>query len=112
MDCGCPLPCCWDTFVPVNKGSGDLVVRASGNTEADMESLRRETTRPYVPSGTLERYFPPPLNRWVPAPLPLNLQPWWLGCKGYSHVPTAELQVFRSRLNDGTPAYFLNVDRP
>lgn len=27
-----------------------------------MENLRREATQPYVPSGTLERYFPPPLN--------------------------------------------------
>lgn len=32
-----------------------------------MENLRREAARPYVPSGTLERYFPAPLHRWVPA---------------------------------------------
>lgn len=70
-----PPSCCWDTFVPVNKGCGDLGVRASGNTEADMENLRREATQPYVPSGTLERYFPPPLNRWVPSPHPLTCNP-------------------------------------
>lgn len=32
-----------------------------------MESLRREAARPYVPSGTLELNFPPPLYRWVPT---------------------------------------------
>lgn len=32
-----------------------------------MENLRREAARPFVPSGTLELYFPAPLYRWVPA---------------------------------------------
>ncbi|CAH6779227.1 tektin bundle-interacting protein 1 [Phodopus roborovskii] len=42
-----------------------------------MENLRREAARPFVPSGTLERYFPAPLYsndylsvegpRWAPA---------------------------------------------
>lgn len=63
----CPLPCCWDTFVSVNNGPRALVLRASGNTGADMENLRREAAQPFVPSGTLELNFPALLYRWVPA---------------------------------------------
>lgn len=32
-----------------------------------MENLRREASQPFVPSGTLELYFPALLHRWVPA---------------------------------------------
>lgn len=39
---------------------------ASGDTEADMQTLRREV-RPYIPSGTLELDFPASPYRWVPA---------------------------------------------
>lgn len=67
MDCSCPLPCCWDTFVPVNNGPRALVTRASGKAGPDMENVRREASRPSVPSGTLELYFPDHLYRWVPA---------------------------------------------
>ncbi|XP_021060714.1 uncharacterized protein C19orf71 homolog [Mus pahari] len=77
MDCGCPLPCCWDTFVPVNNSPRALVTRASGKAGPDMENVRREATRPSVPSGTLELYFPDHLYRndylslegprWAPA---------------------------------------------
>ncbi|MBZ3873964.1 hypothetical protein SUZIE_125570 [Sciurus carolinensis] len=47
------------------------------DTEADMQTLRQEAARPYVPLGTLEVDFPPPLHsddyqslegpRWTPA---------------------------------------------
>lgn len=67
MDCGCPLPCCWDTFVPVNSGPWALVTRPSRKAGPDMENARREATRPFVPSGTLELYFPDHLYRWVPV---------------------------------------------
>lgn len=100
---GSPFPCCWDTFVPVNNGPRALVTRACGKARPDMENQRREATRPSVPSGTLELYFPDHLYRWVPAfgttlhpdtrlPNP-NLHPKWLGCRSAplcyssSHVP-------------------------
>lgn len=91
MACGFLLSCCWDTFVPVNNGPGALVTSASGKAGPDMENVRREASRPSVPSGTLELYFPDHLYRWVPAfvtslcpdtrsPTP-NLQPSRLGCR-------------------------------
>lgn len=36
---------------------------ACRDTEADMQTLRREAARPYVPLGTLETDFPAPLYR-------------------------------------------------
>ena len=109
---GRPLPCCWDTFVPVNNGPRALVIRACGKARPDMENQRREATRPSVPSGTLELYFPDHLYRWVPAfgaslhphtkfPYPLTCNPsgWDAGMQGvvsqaFAHPTQAEESWF------------------
>ncbi|KAG8519125.1 putative protein C19orf71 [Galemys pyrenaicus] len=72
--------CCQDTavaFVLSTMFPRASSVGAPRHPEADMQTLRREATRPYVPRGTLEVDFPAPLYsddylslegpRWTPA---------------------------------------------
>ncbi|XP_003938850.2 tektin bundle-interacting protein 1 [Saimiri boliviensis] len=88
---GAASPCSWEegavSAIAVTLGglyavSGDLrglPSRSPGDSgrQADMQTLRREAARPYVPTGTLETSFPAPLYsddylslegpRWAPA---------------------------------------------
>ncbi|XP_057564194.1 tektin bundle-interacting protein 1 [Hippopotamus amphibius kiboko] len=71
---------CRDTGPPLSLSTmapQALEAGAPGHPEADMQTLRREAARPYVPRGTLEVDFPAPLcsddylsqegPRWTPA---------------------------------------------
>ncbi|XP_019599686.2 tektin bundle-interacting protein 1 isoform X1 [Rhinolophus sinicus] len=64
-------------FVAVNNGPTGLLGRSTQQPEADMQTLRQEAARPYVPQGSLEVAFPAPCYsddylslegpHWMPA---------------------------------------------